>query len=311
MEALIIKIRQKKLVELVQVLGCNSFPFMLGGDFNIIRHAFESNKGIRHSKWSNLFNGIIEHWALQELDLSGRSFTWSNNQEDPLFEKLDRILVSSGWISTYPLATVIALNRRVSDHTGLLVTYGLSAVQIHRPFKFELSWFLHQDLHAIVTSVWNAKIPGMKFIDKWQNRAREMRKVLKGWHINIRGTSKKIKEDLDMKIDAIDRQSELHGMTFDLRHAKSQLEKQIDILGKEEELIWFQRFKEKDLMEGDSCTAYFMARASNRRRKLGSFIYIRKKGTLLETRIFCIMLLIFINNFLVLVILLILPCEFL
>ncbi|PNT64195.1 hypothetical protein BRADI_4g25857v3 [Brachypodium distachyon] len=110
------KDKAKKLVELVQVLGCNSFPFMLGGD-----------KGIRHSKWSNLFNGIIEHWALQELDLYGRSFTWSNNQEDPLFEKLDRILVSSGWISTHPLATVIALNRRVSDHNSLLVTYGLSA----------------------------------------------------------------------------------------------------------------------------------------------------------------------------------------
>jgi mannosylglycoprotein endo-beta-mannosidase len=74
------------LVELVHVLNVNSFPFMVGGDFNLVRRSSERNKVKKLSKWSALFNSIIEHWGLKELALSGRSFTWSNNQVDPLFE---------------------------------------------------------------------------------------------------------------------------------------------------------------------------------------------------------------------------------
>ena len=53
--------------------------------------------------WSFYFNSIIEHWGLKELELSGRSFTWSNNQDDPLYVKLDRILVSPSWEQHFPL----------------------------------------------------------------------------------------------------------------------------------------------------------------------------------------------------------------
>jgi hypothetical protein len=42
-----------------------------------------------------MFNAIIEHWDLRDIDLVGRCFTWSNNQKYPVFEKIDRILVST------------------------------------------------------------------------------------------------------------------------------------------------------------------------------------------------------------------------
>jgi hypothetical protein len=57
----------------------------------------DMNKPKRLSKWSYYFNTIIEHWGLIDLEFSGRKFTWSNNQRDPLFEKLDRVLVSPEW----------------------------------------------------------------------------------------------------------------------------------------------------------------------------------------------------------------------
>ena len=82
------------LVEFVHILNLNQLPILIGGDFNIIRRMSDRNKVKKLSKWSNIFNAIIEHWGLKELELSGRSFTWSNNQRDPLFARLDRILVS-------------------------------------------------------------------------------------------------------------------------------------------------------------------------------------------------------------------------
>lgn len=45
-------------------------------------------------KWSSLFNTIIDLHSLIKLQLVNRLFTWSNNRRDPMFEKLDRFLVS-------------------------------------------------------------------------------------------------------------------------------------------------------------------------------------------------------------------------
>jgi hypothetical protein len=45
---------------------------------------------------------VIEYWDLRDLEISRRCFTWSNNQVDPIFEKLDRFLVSTDWEKEYP-----------------------------------------------------------------------------------------------------------------------------------------------------------------------------------------------------------------
>lgn len=116
-----VKDKEEFLVDLVQALGYNNLPCVFGGDFNLIRRISERNKIKKLPKWSFYFNSVIEHWGLKELELSGRSYTWSNNQEDPLFAKLDRILVSSLWEQQFPLVTVRTLVRGVSDHAALLL----------------------------------------------------------------------------------------------------------------------------------------------------------------------------------------------
>lgn len=154
------------LVELVRMLGYNDLPIVIGGDLNIIRKMSNRNKPKKPSKRTALFNGIIEHCALQEIELSGRSFTWSNNH-DPLFEKLDRVLVSPDWLAHYPLTTVSALHRDVSDHAGLLMNFSKTPPRVARPFKFEFSWFLHQEMYLIVHNVWTKSFPGKNFEDFW------------------------------------------------------------------------------------------------------------------------------------------------
>uniref|UniRef100_A0A453J5A8 Uncharacterized protein n=1 Tax=Aegilops tauschii subsp. strangulata TaxID=200361 RepID=A0A453J5A8_AEGTS len=41
------------------------------------------------------FNNIIINLDLVEIPLKGRSFTWSNKQDQPLLEKLDWVFTSS------------------------------------------------------------------------------------------------------------------------------------------------------------------------------------------------------------------------
>lgn len=92
------------LLELVKVVNINTFPIVMGGDFNIVRKSSERNKASKSFKWSFLFNAIIEHWSFKGLEIAGARFTWSNNQLNPLLQQLDRILVSLEWERKFPMA---------------------------------------------------------------------------------------------------------------------------------------------------------------------------------------------------------------
>lgn len=59
------------------------------------------------------------------MTLHGRLYTWANNLENPTYEKLDRILVSTEWELAFPLATVTGLSRDLSDHVPLLLASGV------------------------------------------------------------------------------------------------------------------------------------------------------------------------------------------
>ena len=55
---------------------------MIGGDFNLVRSQADKSNGAVDFKWVDKFNAWIEIWALMEINLAGRIFTWSNNQDN-------------------------------------------------------------------------------------------------------------------------------------------------------------------------------------------------------------------------------------
>lgn len=62
------------------------------------------------------FNVWVDKWGLVELVLPNRSYTWTNNQDNLIMARLDRIFVSTDWETHFPLARVKALDRLPSDH---------------------------------------------------------------------------------------------------------------------------------------------------------------------------------------------------
>ena len=113
----------------------------MGGDFNVIRKSTDKNKPGGYNHWSFVFNAIIEQAGLRELPLNGRKFTWANNQAEPTYEKLDRVLICLDWEDHYPLIEVFALDRELLDHTPLIADTGENT---YAPpiFRFENSWML-------------------------------------------------------------------------------------------------------------------------------------------------------------------------
>jgi hypothetical protein len=92
---------------------------------------------------------------LKEIQLTGRKYTWANNLAVPTFEKLDRILVTTEWEEKYPLTTVQALTRGVSDHTPILLNSGEASSMTTQPmFKFELGWLLRDGFMDLVRDIW-------------------------------------------------------------------------------------------------------------------------------------------------------------
>lgn len=92
------------LAELSSFCNKISPPYLIGGDFSILRHCGEKNKQTPLSHFSDVFNSVIHLLGLREIFMSGGCFTWSNKQEQPTLEKLDRVLMSPDWENLYPLA---------------------------------------------------------------------------------------------------------------------------------------------------------------------------------------------------------------
>lgn len=129
------------LEELVSVCSHIQVPYVVGGDFNILREIEEKNKNMHKSPYVDKFNAIINSLSLREIHMGGGKYTWTNNQKHPTLEKLDRVLMSFDWENLFPLVTVRKLVRDVSDHNPLLLSSDIrkNDVPHHREFRFELS----------------------------------------------------------------------------------------------------------------------------------------------------------------------------
>ena len=74
---------------------------------------------------------------------------------------------------------------------------------------------------------------GKNLLDFWQNRATDVRKVLRGWNINYSSAFKKEKRFLT---EEIDKESEILGLDIDRFLVRKGLEKKLHNINREEEI---------------------------------------------------------------------------
>ena len=146
--------------------------------------------------------------------MTGRQFTWANFLTDPTYEKLDRVLMTTEWELKYPLITVHALDRGVSDHTPLLLETSDPAFLEHpKQFKMELSWLSHEDFKEKVKKIWIQPVVGQNSVQRWNRKMGALRKYLRGWAHHHHGVYKAQKENLQKVVTNLDTQAEIRNLS--------------------------------------------------------------------------------------------------
>jgi hypothetical protein len=118
---------------------------LLVRDFNLIRRLSDRNKLGGNIQDMLRFNDAISNLRLEELQLVGNRFTWSNMQSSPLLESLEWFFASVSWITNYPGSMVITLLRDTLDHFPCVVSISTDIPKA-KVFWFENYWLLHCDI---------------------------------------------------------------------------------------------------------------------------------------------------------------------
>lgn len=79
-------------------------PWLILEDFNLIYRACDKNNLNLNRRLMGSFRSALNHCDLKEIHLKGRKYTWSNKQENPTLEQIDRAFCNSDWDSLLRLS---------------------------------------------------------------------------------------------------------------------------------------------------------------------------------------------------------------
>ncbi|KAJ1297556.1 hypothetical protein BS78_01G385600 [Paspalum vaginatum] len=176
--------------------------------------------------------------------------------------------MSTEWEFKYPLVTVQALDRGVSDHTPLLLDTGTPAFfGSNKQFKFELNWLQREGFHDRVKEIWSKTSKGQNLVQRWNYKLSALRRSLRGWAAQTNGDYKKKKSELQNIICSLDTEAEVRDLNETELECLTQSQDQLTKLLREEEIKFYQQAKAKDVLLGDNNTRYFHMIANGKHRK--------------------------------------------
>jgi len=117
--------RREMMNELVAVKSLvGNFPWLLTGDFNVIRYQHEKWKPNILNNYEIEFCDCIARLEVEDLAYSGCFHTWNNKQDGDHFvsKKLDRVLSNFCWLQKFPHTVVEFLEGGISDHSPALIS---------------------------------------------------------------------------------------------------------------------------------------------------------------------------------------------
>jgi hypothetical protein len=101
--------KQHFLDELTQKVTDTTDPFIIGGDFNLIRFTWEKSSENTNQQWMDKFTDFNRNSGVKELIRKGGRFTWTNKQNNPIMSALDRVLICPSWDQFYRRASCESL----------------------------------------------------------------------------------------------------------------------------------------------------------------------------------------------------------
>ncbi|XP_039006345.1 LOW QUALITY PROTEIN: uncharacterized protein LOC120133923 [Hibiscus syriacus] len=243
--------------ELSQFISGQNLQVCVRGDFNVYL-CKDEKMGRAHNRVSiRIFSHFIQSVGLINLPMEGGRFTWSNNQDDSTFIRLDRFLVDGQFLASFPEIIQSLIPKSISDHNVVLlqndgVNWG------NKPFRL-FSYVMEEDGFEDMVC---------QTIIDCKKRKRKLRilGIFKNSKLAIKQwTGKKNKfsgaaiSDLENKIQKLEvvaqqrHDSSIQEIVDELKACKREFWR----LHRFEELIWHQNSRQRWVNDGDRNTRYF------------------------------------------------------
>lgn len=144
------------------LIGENCLPWVLLGDFNSFIDASETSGVVpRRTEAMVEFKQCIQQLGVVDLQFRGQFFTWwDNNVSNPLYRKLDRVLVNDKWLEVFDLSTASFLPRGLSDHSPAAVHLGVNQDRVYKPFQIFNHLIEHDQFLNVVAAAWEIEVTG-------------------------------------------------------------------------------------------------------------------------------------------------------
>ncbi|CAM8987641.1 unnamed protein product [Rhodiola kirilowii] len=242
----------------------HSMPWIVFGDFNEVVYSHEVKGGRGRSHWQMTnFRRALEDCDLSDLCCEGPQFSFSNRRkgQDEVQAKLDRVVVNQGWRMLFPKARARYIAPNSSDHLVVFIdTDGRTKGRRKRMFRFEEMWLKHPGFKRDLHDFWKSQ-NGNRL--KWAAKLKNCSQFLKSWNSMHYGDIRKKIEKLKEELEEVKREDRTEEIVAKERSITEELD---DWLAKEE-VMWKQRARVEWIKYGDRNTAFFHARASQRRKR--------------------------------------------
>ncbi|CAM8920557.1 unnamed protein product [Rhodiola kirilowii] len=238
-------------------------PWVVMGDFNEITFSWEMESKRERQPWQmRQFRNCLEDCGLVDLGFSGARFTYSNKRRgaDEVKARLDRVVANDEWRSNFPKAAVKHVFANSSDHAPVvLYVEGWNMMRGCSFRRFEPMWLRHMDFKENVRASWvnQSGDRGLKEkLEMCMNHLYQWNDLMFG---KLKDKIRKIKGEI---------QHIRAGARYEESIRKeAELSEELDEWLEREELYWRQRSRAEWLKNGDRNTAYFHAKASQRKRR--------------------------------------------
>lgn len=158
---------------------------------------------------------------------------------------MDRVLCCAQTRLKWQDARVTHLPFLSSDHSPLYIQLAPEVCQNarRRSFRFEAAWLEHPQFKELINTLWDRNISTREALKRLQG-------VLKHWNKEVFGDIQVKKEKLVQKLTGIQNRLDQY-QTDDLLAEEEVVIKELDVVLEQEEMLWFQKSREKWVAFGD------------------------------------------------------------
>ncbi|XP_071694314.1 uncharacterized protein [Rutidosis leptorrhynchoides] len=207
----------KKLLldSLGNLLVAHDSAWLLCGDFNEVREKSDRLNCEFIQYRANRFNRFIACNRLVDIPIGGRRFTRISD-DGIKFSKLDRFLVTQKFLDLWEDLSIVALDRKLSDHCPLVlrdkvIDYG------PKPFKVFDAWFDYEDVGKVVMDAWLIPVRGSRKDCIFRDKLKNVKSNLRVWSIRNFGELDSEKNSLKKEAGEWEKKAEVNALTEDER----------------------------------------------------------------------------------------------